>query len=59
MMVQIVEVVQTGGAVVEVVPAVAVGDLGHVVARAGGQWKPFSITILLLTPPSFCLQDYK
>ena len=56
MMVEIVEVVEAGAAVVEVVPAVAVGVLDDVVAGAGRQRKPFSVSILFLSLPGFGLE---
>ena len=54
MMVEIVEVVEAGAAVVEVVPAV--GVLDDVVAGAGRQRKPFSVPILFLSLPGFGLE---
>ena len=56
MMVEIVEVVEAGAAVVEVVPAVAVGVLDDVVAGAGRQRKPFSVPILFLSLSGFGLE---
>ena len=47
MMVEIVEVVEASAAVVEVVPVV--GVLDDVVAGAGRQRKPFSVSILFLS----------
>ena len=56
MMVEIVEVVEAGAAVVEVVPVVAVGVLDDVVAGAGRQRKPFSVSILFLSLSGFGLE---
>ena len=57
MVIEIVEVIETAAAVVEDVSAVVVAVLHDVVAGAGGQRKPFSVPILLLSLPCFGLED--